>query len=141
VVSANYEENGELGSLHIDGAKDGNWLHSNDVPGAQGIVHRPAKGWDLSVLRRYGIPAQIDVQSYLRSHHIPLPADSLPQEVTVLNQHYGYNRFIRLDELSNGTVISSRFLQPSDTEEEKVLNPQCESRFRQQQELGLPTVE
>jgi len=142
VVAANYEPNGELGSLHIDGAKDGNWLHSNYVPAAQdGFVHRPAKGWDLNALKRYGIPAQIDVRGYLRSHHIPLPVASLPQEVTVLNQHYGYNRFIQLDELSNGTVISSRFLQPSDTDEEKVLNPLCESRFRQQQKLGLPTVE
>ena len=142
VVAANYEQNGELGSLHIDGAKDGNWLHSNDVPSAQdAFVHRPTKGLDLNALRRYGVPAQIDVQAYLRSHHIPLPVASLPEEVTVLNQHYGYNRLIRLDELSKGTVISSRFLQPSDTDEEKVLNPQCESRFRQQQKLGLPTVE
>jgi len=141
VVAANYEQTGELGSLHIDGAKDGNWLHSNDVPAAQHVVHRPAEGWDLGVLRQYGIPERLDVQSYLRSHHIPLPPASLPQEVTVLNQHYGYDKFIRLDELSNGTVISSRFLQPSDTDEERVLSPQCESRFRQQQKLGLPTVE
>jgi len=141
VVAANYEQDGELGSLHIDGAKDGNWLHSNDVPAAQHVVHRPTEGWDLGLLRQYGIPERIDVQSYLRSHHIPLPPASLPQEVAVLNQHYGYDKFIRLDELGNGTVISSRFLQPSDTDEEQVLNPQCESRFRQQQKLGLPTVE
>jgi hypothetical protein len=58
-----------------------------------------------------------------------------------LNQHYGYNRLIRQDELNEGTVISSRLLQPSETDEENALNPQCESRFHQQQTLGLPTVE
>jgi len=142
VVAANYEQNGELGSLHIDGAKDGNWLHSNYVPAAKdGFVHRPAKGLDSDALRRYGIPAKIDVQAYLRSHYINLPVASLPEEVTVLSQHYEYDMLIRLDELSKGTIISSRFLQPSHTDEEKVLNPQCESRFRQQEELGLPTVE
>jgi hypothetical protein len=140
VVAASYEQNGELGSLHIDGEKDGNWLHSNSVPAAKEFDQLGGKGWDVA-RKRYGIPAQIDLQGYLRSRHIPIPAASLPQEVTFLNQHYGYNRFIRLDELSNGTVISSRFLQPSETDEEKILNLQCESRFRQQQRLGLPTVE
>lgn len=44
VVSANYEPNGELGSLHIDGAKGGDWLHSNFVPAAQdGFVQRIPK--------------------------------------------------------------------------------------------------
>jgi len=58
-----------------------------------------------------------------------------------LNLHYGYNRLIQQDELNAGVAISSRFLQPSVTEEENTLNALCESRFRQQQTLGLPTVQ
>jgi hypothetical protein len=41
---------------------------------------------------------------------------------------------------ANGAVISSRFLQPGDIEEEKGLNPDCDQRFRQQQSMGLPTT-
>ena len=141
-MAGNYEPNGDLGSLHIDGAKDGNWVHSNFVPAAKdGFDVRIPKDRDLAALVRYGIPAHIDVQGYLRSRHFPLPTASLPQEKTVLNQHYGYNNLIRQDELNDGTVISSRLLQPLNTDEESVLNPQCDARFHQQQTLGLPTVE
>ena len=142
VVAANYEPNGDLGSLHIDGAKNGDWIHPNFVPAAKdGSIQRLAKAWNLDILRRYGIPAHIDVQGYIRSRHFPLPSASLPQEITVLNQHYGYNRLVRQDELNDGNVISSRLLKPSETDEENALNPQCESRFQQQQTLKLPTVE
>ena len=142
VVAANYEPNGELGSVHIGGVKDGNWRHIDFDPAAKvGLDHRPGKDWDLDALGGYGIPSHIDVQGYLRSRYIPLPTASLPQELIVLNQHYGYNRFVRQDELKDGTIVSSRFLKPSDTDEEDALNPECESRFRQQQRLGLPTVE
>jgi hypothetical protein len=142
IVAANYESNGELGSLHVDGAKDGDWLHTSLVPAAQdGFVRRIPKDRSSDALKKYGIPTHIDVQGYHRSHRIPIQTVSLPQEMTVLNQHYGHNRLIRQDELKDGTVISSRFLQPSATDEENSLNPRCESRFQQQQNLGLPTVE
>jgi hypothetical protein len=59
----------------------------------------------------------------------------------VLNQHYGHNKLIRQDELTGGSMIRSRFLEPSVTEEENVLNPLCDSRFKQQHTLGLPTVQ
>ncbi len=141
VVAANYEANGDLGSLHIDGAKDGNWLHSNFVPAAKdGFVQRIPKDFAPDALKKYGIPTHIDVRYFL-SRHFPLPSASLPQEMVVFNQHYGFNKIIRQDQLKDGTVISSRFLQPSETAEENALNPECESRFHQQQTLGLPTVE
>jgi hypothetical protein len=142
IVAANYEATGELGSLHIDGAKDGDWIHSNFVPAAQdGFVQRTTKDSGSEALKKYGIPAHIDVQEYLRSHRIPIWTVSLPRELSVLNLHYGYNRLIRQDVLNDSSVISTRFLQPSVTEEENTLNSQCESRFRQQQTLGLATVE
>jgi hypothetical protein len=142
VVSANYEPNGELGSLHIDGAKGGDWLHSNFVPAAQdGFVQRVPKDRGSDALKKYGIPAHLDVQEYLRSHRLSLSPVALSQEMTVMNQHYGYNKLIRQDELKDGDIILSRFLQPSVTDEENALDSLCESRFHQQQTLGLPTVE
>jgi hypothetical protein len=142
VVSANYEPNGELGSLHIDGAKGGDWVHSNFVPAAQnGFVQRIPKDRGSDALKTYGIPAHIDVQESRGSRLVSLPQVALPEEITVMNQHYGYNKLIRQDVLKDGAIISSRFLKPSVTQEEEVLDPRCESRFHQQQTMGLPTVE
>ena len=142
IVAANYEPTGELGSLHIDGAKDGDWLHSSFVPAAsEGFVHRIKKDLGSEALKKYGIPDRIDLQAYLRMHRIPLEPVSLRVEITVLNEHYGYDRVIRQDELKDGSSISSRFLQSSFTDEERILNPRCELRFNQQRALGLPTVE
>jgi hypothetical protein len=128
--------------LHIDGAKDGDWLHPSFVPATtDGFVQRIPKDRGSAALQKYGIPDHIDVQKYLLSHRLPLPAVSLPQELTVLNEHYGYNKLVRQDQLHDGVVISSRFFQPSITDEENFLDSRCEERFRQQQAAGIPTVE
>jgi len=142
IVAANYESNGELGSLHIDGAKDGDWLHSNFVPAAKdSFAQRIPKDRSSDALTKYGIPTRIDIVQYIGSHRIPLPSISSSQEMIVLNRHYAYNQLIQQDELKNGILVSSRFLQPSLTDEENVLNPECESRFQKQRTLGLPTVQ
>jgi hypothetical protein len=132
VVSANYESGGELGSLHVDKAVSGDWLSGS-------IFRHP----DLNdpLLKRYGIPTRIDVTGYLHSLRLLIPAVTLPQELTVLNRLYGYGKIIRVDKLRNGAIDSSRFLRPSVSEEERLLNSVCESRLRQQRSMGLPTVE
>lgn len=89
----------------------------------------------------YGIPARIDIQQYLRLRRLRIPPSRFPEVIDLLNEHYGYNKIIRQDRLSLGVAISTRFLQPSITQEEEKLNPLCESRFRQQQADGLPTVD
>jgi hypothetical protein len=66
----------------------------------------------------------------------------LAQEKNVMNEFYGFGKFIRQDELKEDAIVASRWLQPSVTKEEKeTLNPLCDARFRQQQAIGLPTVE
>jgi len=61
--------------------------------------------------------------------------------MTVVNQHYGFGKLMRQDQFRNGSVVSSRFLRPSVTEEEKNLNPECDAKFAQQRSMGLSTVE
>lgn len=142
VVAANYESDGELDSLHIDGAKGGDLVHSSFVPAAQAsFVRRIPKDRGSDALERYGVPDQFDIQDYLRSSRLSLPPSALPEEIDVAALIYGYDRVIRRDELKNGAIISSRFLEPSFTDEEKILDPVCDSRFRQQKAIGLPTVE
>ena len=147
IVSANYERDGNLGSVDFGSAKDGHpggtgpfgtAMYRTGDPQVDDIV-RKGLGPDLT---KYGIPTHIDVEKYLLSRHMPLPAVALDQEKNVMNMFYGFGKFIRQDELKDGVIVASRWLQPSVTEEEKeTLNPLCDARFRQQQAIGLPTVE
>jgi hypothetical protein len=145
IVSANYERDGSLGSLDFGTAKDG-----NPVDGGGTSVYRTgdpqvdeSQREELGpVLTKYGIPTHIDVQKYLRSRRMPLPAVALAQERNVMNEFYGFGKFIRQDELKDGAIVASRWLQPSVTAEERErLNSLCEARFRQQQAMGIPTVQ
>jgi hypothetical protein len=147
IVSANYEQDGSLGSLDFGSAKDGH--PGGTGPSGTAIYRTPdpqvneivRKGLDPE-LTKYGIPTHIDVQKYLLSRQMPLPAVALDQEKNVMNEFYGFGKFIRQDELKDGAIVASRWLQPSVTKEEKeTLNPLCDARFRQQQAIGLPTVE
>ena len=147
IVSANYERDGTLGSLNYGSAKDGRpggtgrsgtAMYTTPDPQVNDIV-RSGLAPDLA---KYGIPAHIEVENYLLSRHIPLPGVALDQEKNVMHVFYGFGKFIRQDELKGGTIVASRWLQPSVTEEEKeTLNHLCDERFRQQQAIGLPTVQ
>jgi hypothetical protein len=137
VVAGNYEPDGKMGSLQISGAKGGDRAA---YPGGGDYVFPGPMGQPAAWAKQFGIPVRIGVQDYLRSRRLTLPAVALPQEIVVVDLHYGYDKLIRQDVLSDGTISSSRFLLPSVTPEEKILDPLCESRFRQQQAAGLPTV-
>lgn len=137
VVAGNYEPDGKMGGLQISGAKGGD--RATYVGGGDyafpGSTTQP-----VAIAKQYGIPARIDVQDYLRSRRLTLPVVDLAQEIVAVDLHYGYDKLIRQDTLSDGMISSSRFLLPSVTSEEKILAPLCESRFRQQRATGLPTV-
>jgi hypothetical protein len=137
VITGNYEPDGKLGSLNISGSKGGDRIPAFD--GGEfvfpGLTAQPAR-----LAKQYGIPAHIDVQGYLHSYRLTLPEVDVPQDIAAVDLHYGYDKVIRQDTLSDGAISSTRFLVPSVTSEEQILDPLCESRFRQQHAEGLPTV-
>ena len=147
IISANYEADGNLGSLNFGAAENGRPSpnsRSNTsmyrTPDPQ--VNDLSRRFLAPTLAKYGIPASIDVEKYLRSRTLLLPATSLHQERDVMNEFYGFGKFIRQDEVKDGAIVASRWLHPSETKEEKdTLNTLCDARFRKQQALGLPTVE
>lgn len=144
ITSANYESDGSLGSLNIGGVKSG-----RSYPGSTSMYRTPdsrlneMQAKELApTLALYGIPSKLPVNTYLRSHVLSLPITALRPERDVLNEFYGFGKLIRQDELTKGAIVASRWLQPSQTGEEKdTLNSLCDARFREQQALGLPTVE
>lgn len=136
LASANYESSGELGSLNIAETKDG-----YVTPGRASTVFFFRVDLNKPVAEKYGIPLRIDVQEYLHLRRLSLPNVALHQEIVVVNQHFGFDKLIRQDQLENSAVVSSRYLRPFVTKEEETLDSECDSRFRQQQVMGLPTVE
>lgn len=147
IVSASYERDGSLGSVNFGDAKNGSPVRTDPLgtrvyrsPDPQ--VNESARKEVAPLLTKYGIPTHIDIEKYLLSRQLQLPPVAFDQEKNVMNEFYGFGKFIRQDELKEGAIIASRWLQPSATEEEKeTLNPLCDARFRQQQAMGLPTVE
>src|SRR4051794_1842166 len=131
VISANYEANGALGSLNVGGTLGGERKDSSTKSRVSADDPDPAK---------YGIPRQIDIAKYIRAGKLPLPKATLPQEMALLIVHYGFGKFMREDLLGEDAIASSRFLQPLTTEEGRLLDPECDERFRRQQAMGLPTT-
>jgi len=134
VVSASYESTGELGSLNVGRTRTGELISGSESTSLRIDSKDPR-------LQIYGVPARIDVQQYIRSKRLPLPSVAFDEPMTVVNQHYGFGKLMRQDQFRNGSVVSSRFLRPSVTEEEKNLNPECDAKFAQQRSMGLSTVE
>ena len=132
VVSANFEADGTLGSLNV-----GRIAQGDLTPGSHTGMRPSYADPDL---KKYGIPSRMDIPQYAASGRLQLIPVPLPQETTIVILHYGFGKWMREDTLAGGSVISSRFLQPDITAEEKVLTPECDQRFRQQQSMGLTTT-
>ncbi len=132
IASANYEPDGNLGSLHVDKTAGGDW-----VSGSASVN----LGLEQTLLATYGVSRRIDFQQYLSSRRLALSPAALPDVANLLIRFYGYGKMIRQDNLNHGVVIGSRFLQPSITPEEKILDPVCEAHFRQLAAAKLRTVE
>ncbi len=130
----NYEADGELGSID-----SGQIENEGVVPGAS-IMMKTAPGFD-NIRQTFGLPSRVPVGDYLLLRRMHLQKISNPEERTLAVLGYGFGKFIREDSLQDGVVASSRYLRPIVTEEEGILGPECDARFRQQQSAGRPTVQ
>lgn len=136
LASANYEAGGRLGSVYFAEAAKG-----DAVPGRIENVTIYGLRRDTQRLKGFGIPEQLDIARYLQNRRIALAPTDLIQERNIIVTIYGYGEVFRLDELRDGIVARSRWLQPSATAEERVLNPKCDAGLRQQQAAGISTVQ
>jgi hypothetical protein len=147
IVSANYERDGSLGSVNFGTSQNGNPTRTGPFGTSMYRTGDPKVDAIQAVelgpsLATYGIPTHIDVQKYLLLRKMPLPAVAFVQEENVMHEIYGFGKLIRQDQLKEGSIVASRWLQPSVTKEEKeTLNTLCDARFLQQQAIGLRTVE
>lgn len=127
VVSANYAPDGHLESLHVNGSKQGEWVHSNelrplypDVEVATMIGDRPR------TRERFGLPAAFPVGLYFKPATGERPASvfrpvGLRSSMDVVNLHYDRNRWVRQDSFLPDGTRSTRFLVYTVTDEDRVL--------------------
>ena len=135
VVVGNYEATGKLSGINMSGTKHGEWALTQD--GGDFIIQAPAD----PRIARYGLPPTFDIAQYRLHPRLALAPTAFPDELIVLNQHFGFGQLIQQDTLANGSAVSTRFLAPSLTPEEKILNPLCDAAFQHQQATGLRTVQ
>ena len=140
--SGNYEANGTLGSIQSGKIMNGDVQYPAPItmaPGPQNDLMRPR--FD-EIRQASGLPPRVEVESYVRLKRLPLPSNSNPpEERTLAILVYGFGQLVRQDSLDNGVVTSSRYLRPIVTEEEGILGPECDARFREQQSARISTVQ
>ena len=131
--SGNYDADGTLGSIN-----HGHIVNADLKPGSSTVLPRAP---DFSEIRQAsGLPPRFEIEDYLHSKRMPLLGSSSSKEPTFVILVYGFGKLIRLDSLDNGVVISSRYLRPVATEEEKILGPECDEHLQRQQSTGRSTV-
>lgn len=132
--AGNYEIKGTIGSIH-----HGKIMNGALQPGS--AITFPRAPEFNAIEQSLGLPRRVEIEDYLRLKRMPLPRMSNSEGPTLVILVYGFGKLIRQDSLEDGAVTSSRFLRPVVTEEEGILGPECDARFRQQQSTGTPTVQ
>jgi len=133
LVSADYESSGELRNFHVAKA------HGGDIYPATDEVSYPLNSEDPR-MEKYGIPSVLKIDSDSSLPRLQLPSVRESDVSTWLIRFHDFGKLIHQQQLREGQPLSSRWLQPSVTEEEHIIGPECDSRFRQQLSMGLPTT-
>jgi hypothetical protein len=124
VVSANYAPDGYLESLHVNGAKHGDWVHSNEVAALYPRLEVATMIGDRPQTREhFGLPSQFPIQRYPGSSDKIFAKGETKSMLDVVNLHYDRNRWVRQDSFLPDGSHSTRFLTYAVTEEEKILEP------------------
>jgi hypothetical protein len=138
--SGNYEANGTLGSIQTGKIVNGDVQWPSPITMAGPQLNLMKQRFD-EIRESSGLPPRFEVENYLRRKRLPLLNTSNPEERTIVVLVYGFGQLVRQDSIDEGVVTSSRYLRPVVTEEEGILGPECDARFRQQQSVGIPTVQ
>ena len=139
VLSALYSRNGHLIRTQVDGAKSGDWLHSAYVEQARtdGVQIGPEgpTPQERDVLKRYGLPLEVDVRDALAHRPLALqPPTHYSLERDVVNALYDGDNWIAQDEYLKSGAHQTRYLTYGQTPESTVLTPICLAHLRDAQQ-------
>jgi hypothetical protein len=142
VVSANYEADGTIGSLHVDKSKKGIWDSGTDdtIPQDHSPEGMKAAGLAPDLLTKYGIPEKIDVPAFLASKKMELLETKLTMGRVALFIHYGWDKYIQQIEIAHGDATETTWYQPNRGADEDAMSVLCDAKLQAQQAAGIATV-
>jgi hypothetical protein len=125
IVSANYDAGGRMQSVHVNGARNGNWIHPNGIPEP---YRNPGVATMLDARPRllgfYGLPPRFPVEAY---RHAPSPdvfgPAEPPVELDVVNLHFDQTRFVEQQIFHAHGASERRFLEFRVTDADRLLAP------------------
>lgn len=129
IVSVNYASDGNLESLHVNGTKDGKWVHSSQVaPPDRSFEVATMIGDRPGTRARFGLPRLFPIKQYLSQPQPVWPAVDLPPVLEAVHLHYERNRWVRQDVFFPDGTRQSRFLLFAKKPEDEQLEPLDEQR-------------
>lgn len=122
VVSANYAPDGHLESLHVNGSKGGDWVHSNEIHGLYPDFEVATMIGDRPITRKhFGISAAFPVERYHRDPSDVFQQVELKSALDVVNFHYERNLWVRQDSFLPEGTAQTRYLTYVNTSEDRIL--------------------
>jgi hypothetical protein len=111
VVTAQYSPEGLLDDVVLDGTRDSDWIHPNDIDKLdQGLEASSFSPDDyIKYQKKFGLPRKVQVADLLAGALQQGAADR-PSTLTVVNFHYDRNLWIRQDSIPSSGARSTRFL-------------------------------
>jgi hypothetical protein len=124
VVSANYAPDGHLESMHVNGSKHGDWVHSNEVHSLYPELDVATLVGDRPKTREhFGIPAVFPVKEYQRNPSNIVRQVELKSALDIVNFHYERNLWVQQDSSLPDGTHKTRFLTYATTSEDETLEP------------------
>jgi len=124
IVSANYDADGTIRVLHVNGAKAGDWVHPNEIGD-------PFRKWGLvdgpDTRAHYGLPGTFSVSRYEQDGATGFGETALEPELDVVHLHYDRNSLVRQDRFRPDGTRERRFLGFQITEQDRVLSGRDEA--------------
>jgi hypothetical protein len=125
IVSANYDPHGHVQAVHVNGARNGDWVHPNDIPepyrklGVATMLDNPPRA-----LSYFGLPSRFPVDTY---QHVPSTDLFSPVQLAgvldVVNLHLDQTRYVEQDLFHSDGAVERRFLRFRLTDADRLLAP------------------
>lgn len=123
IASSNYSSDGHLYALHVYGAKDGEWVHSSELPRRyrREFILDTRIGDDKKTREYFGILGSFPVAAYLAENSEPFAEAELHSVLDVVNLHYDESRVVRQAAYVPGKEGTISFLTFPQTKEDEAL--------------------
>jgi hypothetical protein len=130
IVSAVYAPSGRIQHLWINASKTGEWIHPSQFPEwSNGSLIFNGDVKQRSAMTRFGFPDVLDTHSYIKQPVSPFRSAVPDVQLSVVNLHFDYNRWVRQDSFSALGPQTTRYLTFTPTYEDSVLESGCAAGF------------